>query len=226
MKYNLYCVIASLPRSGTWWLSESIRSLGYKCTHEHCFSPLHRTYLEVHSGHIEVSWLSVPELYRKPANVKLVHLVRHPVGCINSIINHNHTNFIDKDGKRALSPTSIANPHTMTVANYLLPLLKDDIDVYDSTTVAIWFWYHWNKIIEDADPIYRIRIEDINDHKMLWLIRDMFPQNNTSIGKIRKALNSSNRNKGIRNSELSWGSLPHEVLDMAERYGYGPQIIS
>lgn len=91
----LRLVVAGLPRSGTTWLSNVFQGLGVKAGHERLFSPSEGEDLRRRKGFVvDVSGFVHPylEALRK-AEIPVVHLLRHPIHNLTSILNYFPSQF-------------------------------------------------------------------------------------------------------------------------------------
>ena len=134
-------IVTATQRSGTKTMSEL---LGIK--HENRFDPLLTTTKVKALKRIdsEVSWLAAPFL-KHLRNHKIIHLTRHPLRVINSIVG---IQFFNK---------SIA--HHTPYRDFVYKYSQVDPNAKDIAQ-AMQYWTLWNTMIEPYAHA-RIRIEDI-----------------------------------------------------------------
>lgn len=127
----------------------------------------------------------------------IVHLVRNPLKTIAS------TAYVLDDH---------AFPFMFQYIGY--PSSREKLDI------AMYTWYHWNKLIEERANI-RVKFEDIlNNPNLIFQAVDFKP----SI--IRRNLIDKKQNSGVH-PDLSWKDLKkrdkalyNKILDMSVEYGY------
>lgn len=137
---------------GTGYLSRVLNSVNVKCTHEGIFSPdneiITRMTTRISNAwwgwQAESSWLAMPYLvYPQMSKMTVVHLVRHPIRVISTIVRMK--GFEENTG----------GPFYAFQCRHLPELLEPR----NQLDKAALFYIRWNQLIEPHTTV-RWRIED------------------------------------------------------------------
>lgn len=185
-------VVAGTPRGGTYFTYRVLRALGLRATHEKRYTA--KGQAARYSGDIEVSGFAAPHLATDEEVTLIVHLTRHPISVVNSLL-HRYSNISERYfGSKGET---------------------------DAEKIAYW-WAEQHRMIQDAFPTCRMSIHSIYDGmKMLGpmyfgvteqQVEDVF----TRIDKQWENAGPEGYPKVLRN----WGELPREVQNVAADLGY------
>lgn len=140
-------IITGCQRSGTMTVADI---LGIQ--HEVQFTPyidyhnLSSTFLTLKS---EASWMAAPFIKELAGKTKIIHLVRHPLKVINSLIGIKFWNL-----------------DVHKIYRTFLQKFCPDTTGTNPIEQSLIYWYKWNKKISDLN-IPRIRLEDIMNKPQL-----------------------------------------------------------
>lgn len=198
-------LVTGTPRSGTMYMSKLLTSLGVPCGHEQVFTASgiieQDVVMVAESSWMAVPFLNNPFLY----NATIIHVVRHPIQVISSIINSLY--FFNR---------SYPKNEFETVAYKFTP----DLIVNDNQVArACLFYVHWNEIVE---PIahFRYHVEDEVSDLMSFL---KITNTKNDYFKDRKC---NNMNKGhLSESAIMQipADLKNKLFNLMDRYGYRMQ---
>ena len=225
-----YLIVAT-PRSATAFTARLLSNLGLNCGHEKHFG------LDTHLSQFlncegivgDSSWLAVPFLNQLPKDVKILHQTRHPLKVIRSLLELQFLDFDVvgrpvRDGLRRRF-TEFAMEHCPGVLEYNSNFER-----------AAWFYYHWNRKI-DAQRTDRELFRYNVDHFDTELLRQLLSfigvdsskftneQLSNQLVDVPKNLNAKKNNKVILVEEVTWQTIPAEVRDLAQLYGYSSDIV-
>lgn len=185
-------LVTGCGRSGTVWLARALCLAGVDCGHE-------RTYSLTRCGEggwsAEVSWLAAP--HPRPADVHVVHLVRHPLAVIRSQVARG--GLARRAGDRREAYDRYIYRH--------LPGLRDLPTQLERCAA---FWVRWNRLV-DADE--RMRVEDVTAETVTRLARVVDPSAGLT-GLPPRA------HRGRAAPLLRWRDVGDQVAELALRYGY------
>ena len=221
-------VLAACPRSATAYSARLLSNLGLECGHETYFKfkqRIHR-FLELGSVAGDASWLAVPFLDKLPPHVRILHQTRHPLHVIRSL---QQIRFFDlrEDGQPVRQGLGLH--FTQFAFRHCTPLL----DYPTARERAIWFYYHWNKMIESAAEghrILRFAIEEFDQDQLVRVLAHLHVTTDQIPDELQEAhlellprnINAKISEKTMNVEEVRWDDLPNEVQELAISYGYGP----
>lgn len=241
-------VVASLPRSGTKYISKVLSALGLCCGHERNFVTRCATLIKPDFDHNwgDASWMAVPYLHSLPSGTIVFHQIRNPIDVLNSNLPTGGDSFFR---------TWNSNAGLESDPLYGKPLAYKRF-VWDNTRDWVWpegqgdepespeeiqrlihWWMNWNIWIEYAtlqrsDMQYiRYRLEDVTEEN--WtLLRDIAkvidPENTKEEEEVREALrcvsHTTNRHR-TPNTRITIDMLPPAAKLLMYRYGYDPTKI-
>jgi len=135
-------IVTGCQRSGT-----ATSAAIFGLTHEEVLNPhnieaftLKELIPKLHQG--EASWLAAPYVEQLKNYYPIIHLVRHPLAVINSLMG---IGFWTETGHE---------PYRNFIMKHLPSMPKDPLEK------SLYYWYHWNKQLA-GHP--RIRIEDFTN---------------------------------------------------------------
>lgn len=226
---NLKYLITGTGRCGTVYMSRFFTSIGFPCGHESIFNEKNlfesilkgkqepktsecSTYDFLNKKPINVwlndeivaesSYLAVPYLnHTLLKDVNLIHVVRNPLDVISSFVK-DFNYFSDE------SPGD--DPWENIIYKFLpqLRLIPSQIER------AAWYYYAWNRIIENSNPQFFHRIEDSIEPFFDFL-------NIKPCDYFKEKVNSfKKRDSNYRWHDLPDGTIRWCLLEMSERYGY------
>jgi len=214
-------VISASPRSGTKFVSVLLSNLGIKCGHEQVFNRKGINKSAEFMG--DSSWLSAAYLRKIKKNIIVIHQVRNPLNCINSIISHG--GFFDAHERKAKRPIS-TNDRRYQVNRFIRRNIKVKWSQHKRERVS-QFWYYWNKKIEKyskynylmvkAESLYTFEGVD----KLLKILRCSCSKHDIE-NAIANMLDNPNKGKSKKRLEIydKYENLPQYVKDLGLKYGY------
>lgn len=202
-------VIGSLPRSGTFFVANTLRRLGFSVGHEWIFGPsgihwerMPRENNKPSDMQIEVSGFITSEgcKYLSSNSIPFAILVRHPVDVVRSVLGRwGHDYFKDEPAHRG-------RVFGMSIVEYIA-----------------YLWYDHMKTMElIGSPMGIVPLEapQLDDQLALVLQLSDFRVHGQSVGV---AMISANRGSSTSDPDIAcWDDLPHPVKTYAYRLGYGP----
>lgn len=195
-------VITGTGRCGTGYMAHLFTHSAIPATHEAVYAPDGGDW---EWQRIEASWMAAPHLNTFDGHV--VHLVRHPLDVINSLVGIEFwTNPVHDEYQ------TYAETHLPTVLEYDDPVEKS----------MVW-WVEWNRLIEPyADQ--RIRVEDVTPEDLSVIAAEAGARHSPSdmlpaLHRIPTTVNHRPR------ADLTWDDLPTgdtktELETLAKEYGY------
>lgn len=153
----LKILVVSTGRAGSGYIAKALSLSGYPCGHEAIFNDpaedIVRFQYENSTNYAESSWLAAPFIRSDwfQDDVKIVHLVRHPLAVARSFYD---LNFFSR--KQADSPFNRIVYENTEISRSTQHRQRSAIDHY----------FYWNKLIEsnlDAakNPRFLLRLEDL-----------------------------------------------------------------
>ena len=226
MPQSIKYVIAATPRAATAYMARLLTDLGLNCGHESFFKfeQKRHAFLDSEGTQGDASWLAVPFLETLPHNVHVFHQTRHPVNVIRSLLQ---IRFCDLDTNnqpvrkgQGLHFTQFAYRHCPALFEYA-----------NTRERAIWFYYHWNKTIEQAlTNRHNIRydIEGVNPDRLRQIlnylgVRPQLVSDELLVAHfalLPQNINAKTREKVSLTEDICWDDLPEEVQQLARSYGY------
>lgn len=205
--HKVHILVTGTGRCGTRYVAKLLSSAGVPCGHEGVFTPrgISKAYeiLEKISSCAESSWMAAPFIgYQEVCGARIVHLIRHPIRVINSLL-----------GMRFFA----ADSRYLTWANYAISHLPSigSLDSEEDRTVA--FYVRWNEMIETELPMsgFTHRIED-DDLSLLYKL-GIDPTGHTLFSD-----KTDNTRPPAGNIDLNTvrSDIVDRLLEMAERYDY------
>lgn len=198
-------LVTGCGRSGTMFVSEVLKRSGVNASHEKYFDIDVHSWPESSSG-VEVSWLAAPYLDELPKDVRVVHLVRHPLDVVRSFLGIRF--FERSEGSEFLG---FVLDHCWDVGH------EGPIDQ------ALGYWLRWNKMISPFSEV-RVRVETMEPIVLYYLFEQF------GIEVSRQRLEESCVELGTRHngrdradttsSEILDRPLGKKVQRLAGVYGY------
>lgn len=186
-------VITGCGRSGTRWAARSVSRFGLPCTHEQVFTSegVARDVWTAESSSLAVPFLPLDDTYT-------VHLVRHPLRVIASIVwrggpNEFSLRFLEKHAPHIPQPP--------------------DVSVLEHATA---YWYDWNRSIQALQPNEVARLENVSPRDVRRWVGAVRPARREA-----KPPGVSNASRG-RVPRLAWKDIPNtrRVKALARELGY------
>jgi hypothetical protein len=240
---NLKLIVTGTGRCGTVFLSKFLTSIGVPCCHEGVFNTdpeekiierindsSKRTlsdcsltssffdqdkkeWLDVLGSVADSSYMAAPYLnHSLVRDIPLIHVIRNPIDVISSfILDFNY--FSDE--------MSIDDEYQ----NFIYQTVPELKHIAHQIDRAFWFYYSWNKIIEDACQnrnYMRINIENFDKNKVYDFVGGDKNLINSSFNDIKSNTNNS-RESGIPLENFG-GFFKDLVFDKAKQYGYKMNI--
>lgn len=153
----LKVLIVSTGRAGSGYIAKTLSLSGYPCGHEAIFNnpdeAIVRSQYEDNTNFAESSWLAAPFIgaHWLKDDVKIVHLVRHPLAVARSFYEINFFSWkrADRRFNRIVYENTAINRFTQR-----------------RQSSAVKHYFYWNKLIEsklDAakNPRFLLRLEDL-----------------------------------------------------------------
>ena len=203
-------VITGTPRSGTGFVSQILRNLGFDCGHEARFNPWATIYEERRHDDRpwgDSSWLAVPFLSHLPPSTKVFHVVRDPLKAINSIIGVGHFSW-DSDYR-----------------TFLLRHCGIDRGKWNADpSTAQFFWMTWNRMIEqNSQVVMRFQLERIENF-VQRIANEILPKSDIRQNHIKDSIGAVPTDYNTRPHQcgpiLTESDLTKECRAMGRRYGY------
>lgn len=212
-----YLVLAT-PRSGTTFITKAFNSIDINCGHERIFGPEEGIYelteiivqkrmMKFIDTVVDSSWYAVPFLNLEtsviPELATIIHLVRHPLAVIESLL-------AIRLFQRETSDFSMmyAIKHTPNIESNDSEIIK-----------CCKFYLHWNRQIELSNKVaWRHRVED--DIKLLFNVLGLnYHEKNVFNNKQANTRNKKDRILiGIQ--DISSQELLFQLKEIAVNYGY------
>lgn len=238
-------IVASTGRSGTVFLARFLTSIEVPCCHEGIFNyeddaiilerlknprirelsqcsqfsfkgKKYANWVEPTKTVADSSYLSVPYLnHPLVANIPVIHLIRNPIDVISSFVLD--FNYFEKN-----------KPNTNNIYNELgfeqkiwenLPELSFIENQLDR---AIWFYYSWNRLIENACKYRKhkiVKIENLNKEELCEFVKGNFNLLNYSFND--KTINSNKKDNKLdleKASEFYKNLILSKMKDYNYRY--------
>jgi hypothetical protein len=144
-------LVVGAARSGTMWAADVLRAAGIPCTHETDYTLMARGPVRV----AESSWFAVPFLDDVPDDVTVVHIVRDPLDCVQSLRDRRVFAWSEDAGNIWL--TRFNNGRW---ASEVYPEIRAQ---RDGLHRAIAYWTVWNEAIERSGrAAVRWRLLDVS----------------------------------------------------------------
>ncbi|MFN8195054.1 MAG: hypothetical protein U0R80_12315 [Nocardioidaceae bacterium] len=200
----------------------------------------------------DASWLAVPFLADLPQEVRVVHLVRHPLRVAGSLVG---TRFLEpaswveraRDDMWATTKWRIrgalvrrghldhvtASPRpTSAFQDFLRHHLSGVWEEPTPIKRALRFWLEWNRLVAAAPQAprsHRLRIEDFNPDAAQQLagfigLPVTAESASLAVGKVPANLNQRARIQ-LKWSDIPPGALADEVACLADDLGYSPSDV-
>jgi len=232
-------VIASMPRSGTKYISTVLTKLGLSCGHELVFNTNHfslprKTLLG------EASWMAVPYLDRLPPGTIVFHQLRDPIKVLNSNLPPGGDSYFrtwDENAGLASDPLYGKNiPWKRFIwentQEWVWPGgVSNEPESEEEIRRLIHWWENWNLWVEFStckryDLSYiRYRLEDL-DAERLQQITSIITASfdyEVSLKSCKEALESvskqSNRHRKP-NEKITLDMIPASARLLMHKYGY------
>jgi hypothetical protein len=228
---ELKYILTGTGRCGTVFFSNVMTSLGLNCLHEGIFTPdgLEQT-KKILSGEVDPansliservsllkakskivadsSYMAAPYLCDLQ-DVKVIHLVRHPMKVVSSFIGWGFDYFKEK------KPCDLEPKKNYEAFIYrFVPELACEMSQLDR---ACLFYVRWNQMIEQSGKVnFFQRIEDNLDDFKKYLGKE-------KIDHHKKIENIGIQQKRVLKIEQIRKDIRKEFIDMMLRYNYSPE---
>jgi UDP:flavonoid glycosyltransferase YjiC (YdhE family)/2-polyprenyl-3-methyl-5-hydroxy-6-metoxy-1,4-benzoquinol methylase len=230
MKPATKFLIAAAPRSATAYISRLLTNLDIRCGHESFFKFAQRwnQFLDTPEVLGDASWLAVPFLERFPQHVRILHQTRHPLNVIRSLLEIRFLE-VDESGRPARSGLGL---QFTQFAYHHCPIL---FEYRTGRERSMWFYYHWNKMIQDAGSkrrILRYDIESLGTNRARQILEhlNVSPEQvpdellAAHLQLLPRNINTKRKEKTTLVEGVRWDQLPGEVQELARSYGYDAPI--
>jgi spore maturation protein CgeB len=219
-------VIVATPRAATGYTARLLERLGISCGHERFFH-LKGTltdFLGQPDGTGDSSWMGVPFIDQLDTDVRIVHQTRHPLKVIQSLLD---LRFLDLDAEGHSVRTGTRGKFTEFALRHCPELLEQR----DDRARAIWFYYYWNKRIDERcthHPILRYPVERLDVERLRSILTHLdLPESRwtdddlaAALGDVPTDVNAKRELKQNAADQIDWPDLPPLVCQLAESYGY------
>jgi len=212
-------LITGCMSSGTTFMSELLKAIDIRCSHEGIFNQGGREAVAIWQKlppycRAESSWFAAPFVGTMPANISVLHQVRHPLVFVRSLMGRN---FMGKIFEK-----------TMKVGLFIKLHCPESLELHTSLERSLAFWLYWNQMIEKTPKsqyaLWRVRhIRPIEVVEMLrWSlgIERTEEQCREAMLKVGTEVHHRERAEFIRWSDIPKGALKDEAEQAARRYGY------
>ena len=234
-------VVASLPRSGTKYISKVLTELGQNCGHEKHFTGQSGVVDRPDAPDVwgEASWLAVPLLSKLPAGTVVFHQLRDPIKVLNSNLPPGGDSFFRTWDEHAGLETDPLYKKSIPYKRFIWETTQDwvwpkgvaeGVESPEEIERLIHWWINWNLWIEFAvmkrsDLIYvRYKLEDMDKHLLQNIGRMIQPD---VVGPrlshcqdvLGKVSTTTNRHR-TPNDRITVDMLPPAARLLMYRYGY------
>ena len=239
-------MVASLPRSGTKYISVVLTKLGLCCGHEvHFNCRSHRT--SVDEGPPiwgDASWMSMPFIEELPSNTVVLHQTRDPLKVLNSNLPPGGDSYFRTwDYHAGLISDPLYNKpipwkrfiwdHTQ---DWVWPdELAEGPESKQEIDRLLFWWMNWNSAIEyhtlkRSDLVYiRYRVEDLDSSVLLNIVKILDPESGVTEGQcadvLKEVSTTTNRHREP-NNRITFDMLSPANKMLMLRYGYDPLQVS
>jgi hypothetical protein len=200
-------LITGCQRSGTAYTSALFTASGHWCSHERFYNE-HAQY-PLRPETIESSHAAAPFLADIPEDTLVVHLVRHPLAVVSSLLANRKFS-----GKK---------PASVKFARKHAPQILNESD--NELQAVMRYWVEWNALV---DPVTSVtwRLETFTPGEVMFAL-DVTGRT-WNVGNVRKAfaivpesVNASTRDiKQLTWDDIPTGALGSQLRTAARRYGY------
>jgi len=224
-------IITGTGRCGTCFISKVFNSLGISCGHESIFGPVGKEEVVNRlSGKSEPvisevfqlikddikpnlkllqadsSYMAAPYLDLVP-DVKIIHLVRHPLKVISSFV-FDFKYFQDE---------SDADEYKEWIYDHTPQLLN----IPDSINRCAYYYIYWNKLIEDNCADRQCYIHRVEEDFNQFFFNFIGHSTTDKIYDNKTANSSKNKNKPkLSIEDISDIEIRENLISLAHRYGY------
>ncbi len=241
-------VVASLPRSGTKYISKVLSDLGLNCAHEGHFT-YRKCELELESGPEvwgDASWMSVPYIDKLPPGTVVFHQIRDPIKVLNSNLPPGGDSYFRTWDEHAGLPSDPLYNKPIPWKRFIWEHTQDwvwpggtspGIEGPGEIARLIHWWLNWNLWIEYAtlrrnDLLYiRYRLEDMTPDLLRDIASIIQPDAPLSprasrdkcAGILSSTSTTLNRHR-TPNDKVTVEMLPPAAQLLTYRYGYHDTI--
>ena len=239
-------VVASLPRSGTKYISKVLTELGQNCAHEEHFSCSMGG-----QGIVDIpdapevwgdaSWMAVPLISKLPAGTVVFHQLRDPIKVLNSNLPPGGDSYFRSWNEHAGLVTDPLYDKPIPYKRYIWEQTREwvwpsgvaeEAESLEEIERLLFWWMNWNLWIESSalqrsDLIYiRYKLEDL-DANLLRNIANVIqpevvgPRKAHCQEVLNKVSTSTNRHR-TPNDRITYEMLPPSARLLMYRYGYSP----
>ena len=234
-------VVASLPRSGTKYISKVLTELGLNCSHEKSFTTAQGIVDVPNAPDVwgDSSWLSVPLISKLPPGTVVFHQLRDPIDVLNSNLPPGGDSYFrtwDDNAGLKMDPLYEKNiPYKRFIWEHTLDWVWPDgvaegPESPEEIARLIHWWANWNMWIEfsamqRSDLVYvRYKLEDMSDY-LLQNIGNVIQPNvvpprlqqcREILGKVSTTINRHR----TPNDRITADMLPPAARLLMFRYGY------
>ena len=196
-------------------MSQVLKRIGFDCGHEVRINPFWRL-IEGHRYDRQPwgdsSWLAAPFLADLPPTTKVVHVVREPIACMDSLIRTGHFSLEGPWFK-------FLRTHSPLGPTWPCP------DVLEAAQV---FWVYWNRHIEESGRVgIRVQVERV-EHAIEEIVNLIDPRSSMNRDELLQVVQTVPTDVNTRTATKRSPKVPslrevplhQEVMDLAQHYGY------
>ena len=203
---RLKIVVTGTGRCGTLFFSRLLSGVGVKCGHEQVFSQNPLTLRDSSKWDADSSLFAAPFAGKlESKGIKVVHLVRHPVRCIESFLRMGYF-----DGENWSS----------SLIGWWQKHCPFPFDQDNEDSMAVAYWIDWNEMIGETH--FRHRIED-DSGSLLDKLGIGWGGELFSDKKCNTRAEYEHPDRRLELGKVDEG-LQEELFRLAESYGYEVEL--
>lgn len=201
-------LIVGTGRSGTGWAAKVLNTAGVRCGHQAVFKHEHtlgRSRIDWGLWEADSSYEAVPHLPVLPDDVRVVHLIRHPLATVKSWLEHGA--FGDDMPDRFRDFHAVLKLVRPSILSFTTPVDR---------AAAYWMW--WNMDAAGYADV-KMRLEHVSANRLVQACGFDLPVVNVP------AADPSIRDKRRRLTQIGWDDITDNDLRWAvrlyaEEWGY------
>jgi len=239
--HKIRYVVASLPRSGTKYISLVLDKMGLNCSHEGWLNNLKCETFSNRSSDVwgDVSWMAAPHIAQLPAGTVVFHQLRDPIKVLNSNLPPGGDSYFRTWDKNAgLDSDPLYKKHLPwkrfiweQTQDWVWPNgVSEEAESPEEIERLIFWWANWNLWIESAamqraDLVYvRYKLEDMDGELLKNIAHviqpDIIPPRLQHCENILKEVPTTVNRHRTPNNRITAGMLPPAARLLMYRYGY------
>jgi len=199
---RLKIVATGTGRCGTTFFTRLLQSVGRKCGHEQVFSQNILYLNNARKWDADSSLFAMPFVKEFDPQIKVVHLVRSPVACIESFLQIGYF-----DGSN----------WSAGVMQFWVRHCSESFDQENDDSRAVAYWVDWNKMMSGFH--FRHRIEDDPAILLSRLGIEWEGKLDTTSGRNNQ-IKRKYPGRKLDRSKVDEG-LWSEMVELGKEYGYG-----